>query len=242
MATENYDIATLRQKATVDLPTAVAELCVEDAATLARANEYLRGIRILRARIDEAFDPIIAAAHKAHREALDQKHRIEGPVLRSEATVKGKMGAYIAEQERLRKAAEEAAIEAKRRADEERERAAKAKKDAEDAALEAAVAAEAAGDKEAAEDIIEETLETAQAEMVFEPPPVVPEKIKLEGGAIRRNWRFRIADESLIPREYLIPDEVKIGRVVRAMKDKANIPGVVAFEEIDPVAGIGSGR
>ena len=40
--------------------------------------------------------------------------------------------------------------------------------------------------------------------------------------------KFRIADESLIPAEYWVLDEVKIGKAVRA---GITIPGVTAYEE-----------
>lgn len=46
--------------------------------------------------------------------------------------------------------------------------------------------------------------------------------------SIVRHWTFTITDEALIPREYLTPDLQKIGAVVRAMGDQANIPGVRA--------------
>jgi predicted nucleic acid-binding protein len=44
-------------------------------------------------------------------------------------------------------------------------------------------------------------------------------------------YSFEITDPALIPREYLTVDTVKIGQVVRALKDQANIPGVKVVEE-----------
>ena len=51
------------------------------------------------------------------------------------------------------------------------------------------------------------------------------------GLTVREDWKFSIVDAALIPREYLIPDEKKIGRIVRAMKDATNIPGVRVYAE-----------
>lgn len=46
----------------------------------------------------------------------------------------------------------------------------------------------------------------------------------------RRSWKAQVVDEYKIPREYLIVDEVKINKVVRA--GVRSIPGVKIFEEI----------
>jgi hypothetical protein len=54
---------------------------------------------------------------------------------------------------------------------------------------------------------------------------------KVEGMSFRDNWRFEITDPNLIPREYLSVDTVKIGGVVKVMKDGASIPGVRVFCE-----------
>jgi hypothetical protein len=48
---------------------------------------------------------------------------------------------------------------------------------------------------------------------------------------MRENWKFRVTNEKLIPREYLKADEIKIGGVVRALKGSTNIPGVEVYNE-----------
>jgi hypothetical protein len=42
-------------------------------------------------------------------------------------------------------------------------------------------------------------------------------------------WGFEIADAAMVPREYLMPDESKIGAVIRASKGTIQIPGVRAI-------------
>lgn len=54
---------------------------------------------------------------------------------------------------------------------------------------------------------------------------------KVEGISRRKVWRFEITDASVLPREYLMPDEQKIGGVVRAMKNQTRIPGVRVWED-----------
>jgi len=54
---------------------------------------------------------------------------------------------------------------------------------------------------------------------------------KIEGITPRTIWKFEITDEKLIPREYLLVDEKRIGQIVRAMKQDTVIPGVRAYAE-----------
>lgn len=51
------------------------------------------------------------------------------------------------------------------------------------------------------------------------------------GGSVRTNWKFEISDISKIPIEYMVPDMVMIGGVVRAKKGDTNIPGINVFPE-----------
>lgn len=57
-------------------------------------------------------------------------------------------------------------------------------------------------------------------------PSVKLEKPKMQGTTIRNRYDFEIVDPNLIPREYLLVDTTAIGKVVRALKDKTNIPGI----------------
>ena len=163
----------------------------------------------MRKEIDSYFDPIISRAHAAHKEAVSQKKRADEPLAQAEAILKPQMLAFVNEQ---RRKAEE----------EERRQREEARKKAEQEQLEAAIQAEAEGDKEAAEAIIQEP--------VYVPPIQVKAEIpKVSGFSVREQWTFEIVDEKKIPREYLIVDEVSIGKIVRAMKDKTSISGIRAY-------------
>ncbi len=62
--------------------------------------------------------------------------------------------------------------------------------------------------------------------------PELPQRIeRLEGISVAETWKFRIVDETRIPQEYLMPDEKKIGQVVRALKQNTSIPGVEVYAE-----------
>jgi hypothetical protein len=51
------------------------------------------------------------------------------------------------------------------------------------------------------------------------------------GTVIRKNWKFRIVNADLIPKQYLTPDEKAIGAHGRALGEKASIPGIEFFAD-----------
>jgi len=64
------------------------------------------------------------------------------------------------------------------------------------------------------------------------PPPVVKVKSNLEkatGIGIRRTWKYRITNETLIPSMYFKLDHVKLGDTIREYKDTINIPGIEVY-------------
>ena len=48
---------------------------------------------------------------------------------------------------------------------------------------------------------------------------------------LRTVWKFKVVDESLVPREYMQPNEKLIGGTIRSSKGKMKIPGIEAYEE-----------
>lgn len=162
------------------------------------------------------------------------------------------MAAYKREEERKRREAEEAARrerekaerEARERAAEEQRRLDEIRRQEEEArraaeAAESPVAAFLAKQKvdqiqAQAEEQIQATTDAIR-EVALAPAAVpvdfVP-KATAAGVATRKLWKFEIVDASLIPREYLIPDEKKIGELARTLQGKAALPGVRFFDEI----------
>ena len=112
--------------------------------------------------------------------------------------------------------------EAKRRAEEARLQAI-AQKQAEEAALASAEEAAKAGNQAEAEAII--------AEPVAAPVVILPPSAPKAKTTIQTRWDFRITNAALIPREYMAPDLVKIGGVIRAGKGSITIPGIEAFQK-----------
>lgn len=193
-----------------DMERHAIALPVNDDETNLTAGEFLVAIRGLRRRIDETFDPVIGAAHKAHGAAIAAKKRHADPVDAAERIVKRKIADYsLAEESRRRE--EEARLQAAARVREE------------DARLAEAVLLEQAGESALAESVI--AAPVVVAPVVLPPPP------KVHGVSTRTTWNFRIVNPAIIPRDFLTPDLGKIGGVVRALKGYANIPGVEAYED-----------
>lgn len=183
---------------------------------IATVDEYLDAANLWKAgrdmmvEIDRAYDSIISAAHKAHKEAVAKKKSFYEPVEAATRKLKTLMAAWDVEQERKRKAEQER-LEAEARVREW------------DRKLDEAIAAEGAGDRAAADAIMDEPVLIA--------PVLVPKLVPKTDVVFREVWKFRIVDVALVPRNMLIPDEVKIGQYVRAMKSASNIPGVEVYSE-----------
>lgn len=219
-----------------------------DAETYTAAGSLWKAIKDMMKEVADTFDPLIEANHRAHKAALEKKAKFYGPLEAAYRSVKGLMSAYDQEQERIRQAEQRRLEEIARKEEAERRRVElerlEAERKAEEARLmEAAAAAEAAGDKQQAEDMAAAAIAATemakqeaaaiQAEKPYTPPVILPKATpKLDGGPVYRTVKkFRIVNESLIPRQYMIPDMVKIGGVVRALGLSANITGVEIYEE-----------
>ena len=78
---------------------------------------------------------------------------------------------------------------------------------------------------------LEHRAQTVVAPVIDRAPPKVP------GISTREVWSFEITDASALPREYLMPDEQKIRRVVQALKENTAIAGVRVWPEKSIAAG-----
>ena len=179
--------------------------------------QWITGYRVqLRSaveRIHDFCDPNIARLHDAHKAAIRDRDMLTTPVANRLRIV----DRALAEYEQARRT-EVARLEA--------ELARTARKLEEDRRLAEAERLEAQGQPEAAQALLE-------APIVVVAPKI--ERTRPEGLSFRSHWTFTITDAALLPREYMMPDEKKIGEVVRAMKNLTNIPGVAVEERQVPV-------
>ena len=202
------------------IPERATTLRIIDAKTYSRAGNFWKEIRAIRAKVADSFDPLIKHVHAFHKATLAKKEEIDKPLENAERFVKSSMNTWNAEQERIRIAEQRRLEEIARKAEEERLLQ-------EAIVTEAEARASGASKEEAAQEaaaIIEKP--------VYVPPIIIPKEVpKVTGMSFRTIWKFRIIDIAKIPREYLEPDMVKIGRVVRALKGQTNIPGIRVYEE-----------
>jgi hypothetical protein len=186
-------------------------ITVKDNDTMTQADDLIKSMRLVRKEIGLAFDPIIAKAFAAHKEAKAQKDRAELPLIQAEEFLKPQIKSYLAEQERIR-------------IEKENELRLQAQKAEEERRIVEAAQLEAEGHKEEAEAVLEKP-----APIVM--PTVEKTTPKADMRLYRKVWKFRVISEAEIPREYLKVDDVKIGGVVRAMKGKTSIKGIQVYEE-----------
>ena len=205
------DIQEVDQKALTIIEEANL-VTIKDTETYTQAGGLWASIQGIKKEVVETFKPIIDAAHKAHKEALKQKAKIFDPLDMAGRTVKKVMEIYDREQEQIRLAEEARLREIARKEEEER-------------LLAEALEAERNGDTEEVEAIL--------GAPAYVPPVIVQKTIpKLQGGPVfQTRWKFRVVDKRNVPEDFKVVDEVKVGQVVRAMKEATNIPGVEAYSE-----------
>jgi len=191
---------------------------VTDAETYTAAGEMWKVIGDMMKEVSDTFDPIIAAAHTSHKKALEQKAKYFKPLDDARRNVKKLMSDYDLEQERIRR-------EEQRRLEEE------ARKREEERRLQEALNAEAAGDNEEAEAILDEPVRVA---------PVIVQRStpKMTGGPVYREvWSAEVTDIKALCRavangqaspECVMGNMPTLNRMATALKATLNIPGVRA--------------
>ena len=199
-------------------------IIIKDQPSYDLAVDFLKGVKALRNEAEAHHRPVIDAAHKAHKAAVEALKRIDAPLEQAERVVKGTMSAWTIEQERIRR--------------EEEERLRVEQEKAREAELEAQLErAEAEGATEA------ETLAMIeQAAMApAPPPPTVGATYKPAAGvAVRKTYGAEVVNlRALIvwvaqnpAYDYLLKvDQVALNRLATNAKASLVIPGVKVIEK-----------
>lgn len=210
----------LEQRA-LSIPDQIRAITITSPETYQQMAGVFLTIKALRKEIADTFNPLIQKAHESHRAILAEKKRHDEPLDKAEKEGKSAMQFYDAEQERIRREEERRLQEIARKAEEERK-------------LQEALEAEQAGDKEAAEEILQEE--------IYVPPVSIPKATpKVSGVVFRTTWKHRVTNlkelvkavaEGKAPLQCLQANDVFLGAQTRAMKTPGNIyPGVEAYSE-----------
>ena len=206
------EIQVLEKKA-LDWTAKANAVQIADQLSYDSATELHKGILGVLKEIDGFCDPGIKRWHEGHKGAIADKKRIQGSLPNGEAILRVSIRRWEQEQERIRQEEERRIQEAARKREEEER-------------LRLALEAEAAG---ASEETVEEIIETPQPIVA----PVAALTFQRSEGYSkpRDNWKFKIVDENKIPREYMMPDTVEIGQIVRAMGASCKIAGIEVYND-----------
>jgi len=178
------------------------------------AGEELKAIKRRMKELDDLRKSMTRPLDNAKKAVLDFFRPVSDGLSQAENLIKRAMLGYQQEQERKRQ--EEEARLRKITEDEQRRRDALAEKQAEKA--------RARGNEERAQEILENV-------PIIPIPVVLKEQPKVKGIATREIWKFRFVNVSLLPREYMIPNEKMLLAFARATKGTIPVPGVEFYSE-----------
>ncbi|RPH75909.1 hypothetical protein EHM76_00545 [bacterium] len=188
----------------LSLPDQARKIVIVTVEDRKQAGQLLKEVVALQKEIETKLGPGKAAAWKSYKIAKKTMDDLEAQAKTAENILKPMIAEFDTRQERERI---------------ERERKLQAEEDARRVAE--ADAAEARGDFEAAREIMEEPAV----------PIIVPiQKVK-DGVSSYTTWKFRVVNEALVPREYLMLDLPKIGAIVKGLKDKTVIAGIEPYPD-----------
>lgn len=196
-----------------------AELAVSDRESFDLADAFLGAVKAYRKRIADWINPVIGAWHAGHKASVALRESLDGPAATLETTLKRRLGDYEQEQQRKLRAAEAAAAVERQRLEDE-------------ARLQAALAADAAGDAQQAEAIL-----TAPAPPmpVVAPPPAPVEIPRAQGLSFRTTYSAEVTDLGALiravaagqaPIAYLQANLPALNGAARAHKEVFSVPGV----------------
>lgn len=185
------------------------------------AGEILKRIKAKAAEIEELQKSITRPMNEALKRIRDVFRRPLDYLDRAENAVRKARLIFQQDQEAKRLEAEAKLRELARKEEEKKRKALETR----------ALKAEEKGDIEKAEELREKKAE------VFVPAPIVESQVeRTKGIGMRKDWKARIIDPMLIPREFLCVDEKKLNQYARTMKDSAKVSGVeFYFVEIEIV-------
>jgi len=226
MATQTFDIEILddgkqlAQQAS-SWPERARAFLVTSQETLERAVDALKGIKELRAEIEETFGPIVKKAFETHRAATAARKKVEEPLTEAEGIIKRTVSAYKQEQERIR-------IEEERRLRAEAEERARQERERELAEVEAAGAT------------VEEYVAVSERPLEVVPTYAPSTVQKVQGISSRESWKAEVTDLGALigfiaqNRQYtnlLEPNNTAVNAMARSLKSAMAIPGIRVYNE-----------
>lgn len=210
-------------------------LSITDNASCVQASHLLRSIKGLRTDIANWFAPHIDAAMETKRKAeagrkglVDEKDRMEAPLVEAEGVIKRTLLAWETEQECIRR-------------DEERRLQAEADRRAEAIALEGAAALELEANRTGNVEMLQEAHDILSQPTEAPIVAVRPTMPKVQGVTYRDNWKahddvnIRVLAaavvEGSVSTTFLTPNMTALNNFARATKGTQSVPGVKLFND-----------
>lgn len=194
---------------------------IKDEQSYVLACELQKIVHELDKKVVAHHKPMKQAADAVKKVILDAEKKARENLTSAKGILAAAIGGWLRKKEeeakeKARKERERIEAERLKKAEEMEKKAQELKEQGTPEAMAAAINLDTK-----VEDILDAELPTIKIEK--------PQKVS--GMKTVDYWKFEIVNPAEIPREYLIPDEKKIGQVVRAMKDKTKIPGVRIWVE-----------
>lgn len=225
----NTNLAKFDQlKADIQLYVApIKDIVISDQKTQESAMATAKELKTRLKRIDELRKELKAPFKKAGEEIDAYAKTLEALLDEPSNQLNQKLLAWNRELERVRQ------VEFARIKKEESERQAAADKAAKEAMDLAAFEKEIGNDEaaETAELVAQAEYERNEIQAINDVKSELKkvEDIRVKGVTLR--WDFTIYDKSLIPIEYMIPNEVLIRKAIVGSNGAVNIPGVESFQK-----------
>lgn len=191
-------------------------ISIRDQQTYDQAAAKFQGVSALEREIVDHYKPMKDAAHRAHKTVCDSEKKVLAPVQEAKQILSRSIGAWDAEQERVRR-------EEQRRLEEE------ARKRAEEEAIQAAIDAEQSG---ADEEEVETVLSTPMPAPKIEAAPTYQKSVSTrevwscEVVSLRDLVKAAAANPAFLC--YLQANESALGAAARSQKNVFSIPGCKA--------------
>ena len=206
---------------------------IVDNASYVNATELLKGIKALRRRIGEVFDPHVTRAHEAHKALVREKKDAEAPLTEAEGLIKRALVQYTDKQERQRREDEQRLRDEARRREEQRRLE-------EAAALEqqAVESGNVALGREA-EALLEAPVHTPAVQ-------VAPTTPKVSGISYRETYRAQLVNlMALVTHVATHPEHANLltlnqpaaNQLARSLKTNLRVPGLEVVVQTVPAAG-----
>lgn len=187
----------------VALVDQVSRVVVEDDEALSKAGDLYKLIGAVKSRLEAERKDRVSPLNDSVKAINNESKIYVGPLDEGRAILKKVMDQYVRERaERQRKEAEEVA----RKAEEE--------------ALRNAEILEKAGHAEAADRVVEQHGESADAHRNLSRSAAVHGSVIGSTTSERRQWKFRVANKEKVPHEFLLVDHQGLREVIKAVRDE----------------------